>query len=75
MEENSRSRKAYTQMRAGMHIGMGILYIIIGILLLYVKYFGAIELSPVLAYSLGTLMFCYGIFRIWRGFKDMRAKG
>ena len=74
-EENStRSGKAYAKMRASMHVGMGILYLVIGTMILYVKYFGAMELSPILAYALGTLMLLYGLFRLWRGFTDLRRK-
>lgn len=73
MEENSRGRKAITQVRATMHIGMGILYLVIGTMVLYVKHFGMVELSAMMAYPLGILMLAYGVFRIWRGFKDLRT--
>lgn len=73
-QAGNRREKTYRRMRSGMHIGMGIFYVIIGSAILYVKYFGTIELSTGLAYTLGSLMVLYGIFRLWRGFTDMKAK-
>lgn len=54
------------------HLGMGTFYLIAGSLVLYVKYFGAMELPAGLAYFLGTMMLLYGVFRIWRGFADLK---
>ncbi|RYG54082.1 MAG: C4-dicarboxylate ABC transporter [Chitinophagaceae bacterium] len=60
--------------RGSLHIGMGIMYILIGSLVLYIKYFGAMELPSGLAYVLGTMMLLYGIFRLWRGITFMRQR-
>jgi len=65
-------RNAYERMQIPLHLGMGGIYIIFGTLVLYIKYFGSIELSAVLAYALGGLMIIYGIFRIWRGITLLR---
>lgn len=57
-----------------MHLTMGVFYLVIGCLVIYVKYFGAIELSSGLAYTLGGLMIIYGIFRLWRGFSSLKQR-
>lgn len=54
------------------HLGMGAFYLIAGSLVLYVKYFGTMELPTGLAYFLGIMMLLYGIFRIWRGFAELK---
>jgi hypothetical protein len=55
-----------------MHIAMGIFYLFLGCMVIYIKAFGAMELSGGFAYALGGLMLAYGIFRIYRGVADMR---
>lgn len=67
---NERSN-AYDKFRGSMHIGMGIIYLLLGTVIVYVKYYGAIELSSGMAYSLGSLMIIYGIFRLWRGIANV----
>jgi uncharacterized membrane protein len=70
-EERS-ERPAMIRLRATMHIVMGIFYLIIGGLIMYMRAFGTIELPQTFAYVLSILMFLYGLFRIWRGFIDFR---
>ena len=65
-EDNTR-RSSYERMQIPLHFGMGSVYIIFGMLVLYVKYFGTMELSSGIAYALGGLMLIYGVFRISRG--------
>jgi uncharacterized membrane protein HdeD (DUF308 family) len=72
MNEDRQSGRGYQQFRASLHLGMGIFYVIVGLLILYVKHFGAMELPTIFAYLLGALMIVYGIFRIWRGVVDFR---
>lgn len=74
MQQESKRVKGYARMRATLHIGMGIFYIVVASLMLYAKYFGAVELPTTMAYTLGTLALLYGIFRVYRGFADLRAK-
>lgn len=62
----------WLRLRAMQHIGMGIVYIIIAALLFWIKTFGSIELSRGTAYALGSLLLIYGVFRIWRGAKDLK---
>ena len=71
-EDRNRKNRSWQRFRATQHIGMGIFYLIAGSIVLYIKYFGYMALSPGAAYTLGSLMVVYGIFRIWRGIKDTR---
>ncbi|HTN47002.1 MAG TPA: hypothetical protein VL098_11695 [Flavipsychrobacter sp.] len=72
--ENSTRRSGYERVQIPLHFGMGSVYIIFGILVLYVKYFGSIQLSSGIAYTLGGLMALYGAFRIWRGIVMLRQQ-
>jgi hypothetical protein len=58
--------------RGAAHIGIGLLYIAVGCMVGYYKTFGAIVLSNAVAYSITALMVLYGVFRIYRGWMDMR---
>ena len=58
--------------KAGLHIVMGIIYLILGVSVFYVKQFGSMDLDPIIAYLLSGLFALYGVFRIWRGFTDYR---
>lgn len=74
MEERNERTNGMLRFQGTMHIGMGIFYVIIGILVLYVKYFGTMELPTGLAYFLGTMMILYGLFRLWRGFVFLKQR-
>ena len=58
--------------KAGLHIVMGIVYLILGVSVFYIKRFGSMDLDPIIAYLLSGLFALYGVFRIWRGFTDYR---
>ena len=66
--------KGLENFKNSMHLGMGAVYIVAGIAVLYFRYFGALQLSAGLAYGIGALMLVYGVFRIWRGFVGMRRR-
>lgn len=71
-EENSRKSKTYRNFRGSLHIGIGMLYLAIGGSSIYFKkFFGTFDLEPALTYVLGGLLIVYGLFRIWRGWRDM----
>jgi hypothetical protein len=72
--ENSTPRNSYERVQIPLHFGMGSVYIIFGVLVLYVKYFGSMQLSSGIAYALGGLMLLYGTFRIWRGVVMLRQQ-
>jgi uncharacterized membrane protein HdeD (DUF308 family) len=59
--------------RSWMHIVMGIVYILFGILIYKFKSFMNIDLGTPISIGLAVLMFLYGIFRIWRGINDLKA--
>jgi len=65
-EDNNRNA-GMQRFQSVMHLGMGSIYIIFGVLVVYIKYFGTMELSSGVAYTLGGFMILYGIFRVWRG--------
>jgi hypothetical protein len=71
-DERNQQNRGYRNFRTGLDFGMGIFYIIIGISVFYLRYFGAIELQKGYAYALGLLIIFYGIFRISRGVVGIR---
>jgi uncharacterized membrane protein HdeD (DUF308 family) len=68
----NRKEAAGIRFRAGLNVMMGIIYILLGAVVMYLRYFGTIELEALLAYFLGGLFVIYGIFRIWRGARDLK---
>lgn len=66
----SRKEMAGAKFRAVLNLVMGVVYILLGIVVMYLKYFGTIELGALLAYFLGGLFILYGAFRIWRGVQE-----
>ena len=70
-EEREQDSPATKGFRTRMDIGMGLVYFLVGSLLVYSNYFGQVKLSPALAYSLGMLTVLYGCFRIYRGIKGL----
>jgi uncharacterized membrane protein YidH (DUF202 family) len=65
---------ANSRFSGAMHLGMGILYIILAGFVITVKSFGSIELGATMAYVLGGLLLVYGLFRFYRGFDQMRRQ-
>ncbi|XZF12959.1 hypothetical protein ACTHGU_14330 [Chitinophagaceae bacterium MMS25-I14] len=73
-EDEPRNRNtANSRYRSAMHIGMGLVYLLMGCSILYFKLYGVVVLNAALAYALGGLMVAYGLFRLWRGMQDIRA--
>lgn len=70
--EEMSSNRNYRNVRAVMHVGMGGIYLLFGLIIALYKNFVTVELSPAMAYGVGGLMMVYGIFRLYRGFADMR---
>jgi len=66
--------KSYRNFRSSLHIGMGIVYLMLGGLAVGMKAFGHFTLEPAMAYLLGGLLFLYGLFRLWRGFQELRIR-
>ena len=65
---------AYSRFRSSLHIAMGIIYVLLGSSVLDMRYFGAIELNPGVAYTLGAIMLAYGLFRVFRGMSQLLKK-
>jgi hypothetical protein len=57
-----------------MHIGMGVVYLIMGVLIMYLDAFGGLALEGPWPYIIGGLMLLYGGFRLWRGLSSMRQR-
>ena len=66
--------KGLQRFQSVMHLGMGVFYVIVGALIIFVKSFGTMELPSALAYTLGGLMIAYGIFRVWRGIVALKQR-
>lgn len=58
--------------RHWMHIAMGVIYILFAVLVFQAKKFGSIDLGVSGTYGLSILLAAYGIFRIWRGYTDLK---
>ena len=70
---NNKSR-VYNSFRGALHIAMGGIYVVLGCATIYLKAFITVALSTAVAYIIGGLFLLYGIFRVWRGFIDMRNR-
>jgi uncharacterized membrane protein HdeD (DUF308 family) len=74
LDERNERNTSFNRFRAIMHLAMGVFYLLIGIVIVYMKYFGTIKLDPpALAYAIGSLVIVYGLFRLWRGFTDLKT--
>lgn len=71
-ERQQSSNGTYSRFQSTLNIGMGLVYLIVGFTIVYMKIYGVVPLEPALAYALGGLMIVYGLFRLWRGFMDIR---
>ncbi len=74
-QDNNNERSAsYSNFRIALDIGMGVLYIVLGIGMAYTKRFASIELGNGVAYAMCGLLFLYGGFRIYRGIVDLKSR-
>lgn len=73
-DERNESTHGFTRFRSTLHLSMGILYLIFGSAVIYLQKFGNLALPGIMAYAVGGLMLLYGVFRIWRGLRDMRER-
>jgi hypothetical protein len=67
-------QKRQNHFRTSMDLGMGMFYTAIGVILLFAKSFGNMEIPPVVAYILGGMLTIGGAFRFYRGLKVMLPK-
>lgn len=73
-EERNKKSSVYTGFRGSLHIGMGGIYLAIGISVIYFKSFGVMELNDLTAYVIGAVLLLYGAFRVWRGWTDLKQR-
>jgi len=71
IEDRNKSSKAYYLFRVSLDLGMGLLYLCLGIFILYYKSFGNLEIGALFAKILGPLMILYGLFRLYRGVRAL----
>ena len=69
--ERKRSRRGF---RTPLDIGMGLIYTVIGGMIMIFKSFGNMPINPILAYLLGGMMVVGGGSRLYRGMKDVLQK-
>lgn len=74
IEDRNARAKGFINMKGVLHIGMGGVYIALAIAVIYFKSFGAMPLSSLMAYTIGSVMLLYGGFRVWRGLMDMKQR-
>ena len=60
--------------QAGRHIVMGLILIGLGVILARFRKFGTLELTAMASYVLAGIMVIYGLFRIWRGTRELKER-
>jgi hypothetical protein len=60
--------------QAGRHIVMGIILMGLAYAVVHFHKFGALELSNTTSYTLAAIMVVYGLFRVWRGTRELNTK-
>lgn len=73
-DQNNNRRKSFNRVRGIMGLSMGIIYLIIAVGVVYFEQKGQINIGKTLSYMIGGLMFFYGIFRIYRGYKQIKGE-
>lgn len=63
----NRRQDPYKLFKTTLHGAMGLLYVIIGVMVVTKQWF-MFELQPLVAYGLGILAVAYGAFRCYRGY-------
>jgi hypothetical protein len=74
-DDEFENNKTYRSFRAGLDMGMGMIYVCFGGGIIYLKAFVNMDLGPKTAYTIGGLMVAYGLFRLWRGVRGFGKKG
>ena len=73
MESSNRSR-TMRRFQAGRHIVMGIILMALAYAVVHYHKFGELELSNTTSYTLAAIMVVYGLFRVWRGTRELNTK-
>lgn len=72
-EDRNNKSKVYNSFRGSLNMGMGVIYLAIGVSVIYFKSFGVMELSNMVSYIIGAVLLLYGSFRLWRGWMDLKS--
>ena len=68
----SRRNKTWARMNAMRHFIFGALMLVLAVFLFQNHRIGAFDFGPAGSYIFGGLLALYGVFRIWRGFADLK---
>lgn len=73
--QQSKRNESYTRFRGILHFTMGVLYILMGSAIIYLRNKKILfDIDMTLAYLIGGLMIAYGIFRVYRGWQRLTGK-
>ena len=73
LDQGKGKRKSFNNIRGVMGMSMGVIYIVIACCVVYFERIHQIDIGETFSYIVAGLMAAYGIFRIYRGFKQMRG--
>lgn len=71
IEERNQKSKAFSYFRVTLDMAMGSIYLFISITIMAYNSFGNIELPSTMCHILGPLILAYGLFRIYRGIREL----
>ncbi|MCF8449738.1 MAG: hypothetical protein K9G49_07700 [Taibaiella sp.] len=74
LDERTEQNNSFSTFRTSLDVGMGVVYVVLGIVVFSMRYFGTLELPASSAYVLGSVMILYGVFRIYRGIVAIMRK-
>ena len=67
-------RRTMRRFNAGRHIVMGLVLMALAYAVVHFHKFGTLDLSNTTSYTLAGIMMVYGLFRIWRGTRELNEK-
>lgn len=74
-DQRTNRKKSFNSVRGIMGISMGLIYVIIAVLVIYFQRAGQLNIGATISYIIAGLMAGYGIFRVYRGYKQMTGEG
>lgn len=72
---SDKRRESADRFRGIFHIAMGVLYLLVGIGVVYAEKQKMVAIGATFSYIICGLMCGYGVFRIYRGYARMTGKG
>ncbi len=70
-DSNNDRKNSINKMRGIMGIAMGVIYLLMAVLVVYLQKIGYFQIGNIFSYAVAALMLAYGVFRIYRGYKMM----